>query len=156
MGSEMCIRDRALRRMAQRGADPVLGIGFAQGPALEKVAKEFPDTRFAIIDMVVDLPNVRSIVFKEHEGSFLVGALAALASESGKVGFVGGMDIPLIRRFACGYEQGAKHINAEAEVVQNMTGTTPAAWNDPGRGGELTKSQFERGVDVVYLSLIHI
>ena len=136
--------------MAQRGADPVLGIGFAQGPALEKVAKEFPDTRFAIIDMVVDLPNVRSIVFKEHEGSFLVGALAALASESGKVGFVGGMDIPLIRRFACGYEQGAKHINADAEVVQNMTGTTPAAWNDPGRGGELTKSQFERGVDVVY------
>ena len=143
-------REQALRRMAQRGADPVLGIGFAQGPALEKVAKEFPDTRFAIIDMVVDLPNVRSIVFKEHEGSFLVGALAALASESGKVGFVGGMDIPLIRRFACGYEQGAKHINAEAEVVQNMTGTTPAAWNDPGRGGELTKSQFERGVDVVY------
>lgn len=143
-------REQALRRMAQRGADPVLGIGFAQAPALEKVAKEFPDTRFAIIDMVVDLPNVRSIVFKEHEGSFLVGALAALASESGKVGFVGGMDIPLIRRFGCGYEQGAKHINGDAEVVQNMTGTTPAAWNDPGRGGELTKSQFERGVDVVY------
>ena len=143
-------REQALRRMAQRGANPVLGIGFAQAPALEKVAKEFPDTNFAIIDMVVDLPNVRSIVFKEHEGSFLVGALAAMASESGKVGFVGGMDIPLIRRFACGYEQGAKHINADAEVVQNMTGTTPAAWNDPGRGGELTKSQFERGVDVVY------
>ena len=143
-------REQALRRMAQRGADPVLGIGFAQAPALEKVAKEFPDTRFAIIDMVVDLPNVRSIVFKEHEGSFLVGVLAALASESGTVGFVGGMDIPLIRRFACGYEQGAKHINGDAEVVQNMTGTTPAAWNDPGRGGELSKSQFERGVDVIY------
>ena len=143
-------REQALRRMAQRGANPVLGIGFAQAPAIEKVAKEFPDTNFAIIDMVVDLPNVRSIVFKEHEGSFLVGAMAAMASKSGKVGFVGGMDIPLIRRFACGYEQGAKHINADAEVVQNMTGTTPAAWNDPGRGGELTKSQFERGVDVVY------
>ena len=144
-------REQALRRMAERGANPVLGIGFAQAPALEKVAKEFPDTNFAIIDMVVDLPNVRSIVFKEHEGSFLVGALAAMASESGKVGFVGGMDIPLIRRFACGYEQGARHINADAEVVQNMTGTTPAAWNDPGRGGELTKSQFERGVDVFML-----
>ena len=143
-------REQALRRMAQRGADPVLGIGFAQAPALEKVAKEFPDTRFAIIDMVVDLPNVRSIVFKEHEGSFLVGVLAALASESGKVGFIGGMDIPLIRRFACGYEQGAKHINADADVIQNMTGTTPAAWNDPSRGSELTKSQFERGADVVY------
>jgi len=143
-------REQALRRMAQRGANPVLGIGFAQAPAIEKVAKEFPDVNFAIIDMVVDLPNVRSIVFKEHEGSFLVGALAAMASKSGKVGFVGGMDIPLIRRFACGYEQGAKHINAEAEVIQNMTGTTPAAWNDPGRGSELSKSQFERGVDVIY------
>lgn len=143
-------REQALRRMAQRGADPVLGIGFAQAPALEKVAKEFPDTKFAIIDMVVDLPNVRSIVFKEHEGSFLVGVLAAMASESGKVGFVGGMDIPLIRRFGCGYEQGVKHVNPDAEVIQNMTGTTPAAWNDPGRGGELTKSQFDRGVDVVY------
>ena len=143
-------REQALRRMAQRGADPVLGIGFAQAAALEKVAKEFPDTRFAIIDMVVDLPNVRSIVFKEHEGSFLVGVLAAMASESATVGFVGGMDIPLIRRFACGYEQGVKHVNADAEVVQNMTGTTPAAWNDPGRGRELTKSQFDRGADVVY------
>lgn len=143
-------REQALRRMAQRGANPVLGIGFAQAPALEKVAKEFPDTKFAIIDMVVDLPNVRSVVFKEHEGSFLVGVAAALASQSGKVGFVGGMDIPLIRRFACGYEQGVKHVNADAEVIQNMTGTTPAAWNDPGRGSELTKSQFDRGVDVVY------
>lgn len=143
-------REQALRRMAQRGANPVLGIGFAQAPALEKVAKEFPDTKFAIIDMVVDLPNVRSIVFKEHEGSFLVGVLAALASESGKVGFVGGMDIPLIRRFACGYKQGVQHVNADAEVIENMTGTTPAAWNDPGRGSELTKAQFDSGADVVY------
>jgi len=149
-------REQALRRMAQRGADPVLGIGFAQAAALEKVAKEFPDTSFAIIDMVVDLPNVRSIVFKEHEGSFLVGVLAAMASESATVGFVGGMDIPLIRRFACGYEQGVKHVNADAEVVQNMTGTTPAAWNDPGRGGELTKSQFDRGADVVYAGKLAI
>jgi basic membrane protein A len=143
-------REQALRRMAQRGANPVLGIGFAQGPAMEKVAKEFPDTRFAIIDMVVDLPNVQSIVFKEHEGSFLVGVLAVMASKTGKVGFVGGMDIPLIRRFACGYEQGAKYQNADAEVLQNMTGTTPAAWNDPSKGSELAKSQFDRGADVVY------
>ncbi|WP_205944759.1 BMP family lipoprotein [Pelagibius litoralis] len=143
-------REQALRRMAQRGADPVVGVGFAQAPAIEKVAKEFPDTRFAIIDAVVDLPNVRSVVFKEHEGSFLVGMIAALKSESGKVGFVGGMDIPLIRKFACGYEQGAKHVNGSAEVLQNMTGTTPAAWNDPTRGSELAKSQFGRGVDVVY------
>ncbi|WP_299620497.1 BMP family protein [Pelagibius sp.] len=143
-------REQALRRMAQRGADPIIGVGFAQAPALEKVAKEFPNTRFTIIDSVVDLPNVRSVVFKEHEGSFLVGMIAALKSETGKVGFVGGMDIPLIRKFACGYEQGARHVNGSAEVLQNMTGTTPAAWNDPTRGSELAKSQFDRGVDVVY------
>ncbi|WP_420347053.1 BMP family lipoprotein [Pelagibius sp.] len=143
-------REQALRRMAQRGADPIIGVGFAQAPALEKVAKEFPDTRFTIIDSVVDLPNVRSVVFKEHEGSFLVGMIAALKSESGKVGFVGGMDIPLIRKFACGYEQGAKHVSGNTEVLQNMTGTTPAAWNDPTRGSELAKSQFDRGVDVIY------
>ncbi len=143
-------REQAIRRFARKGNNPVLGIGFAQAPAIEKVAKEFPDTQFALIDMVVDLPNVRSIVFKEHEGSFLVGALAALASKTGKVGFVGGMDIPLIRKFACGYVQGAKHVNGDVEVYQNMTGTTPAAWNDPGRGGELAKSQFDRGADIVY------
>lgn len=143
-------REQALRRMAQRGADPIIGVGFAQAPALEKVAKEFPDIRFTIIDSVVDLPNVRSVVFKEHEGSFLVGMIAALKSESGKVGFVGGMDIPLIRKFACGYEQGAKHVSGNTEVLQNMTGTTPAAWNDPTRGSELAKSQFDRGVDVIY------
>ena len=143
-------REQAIRRMAQRGSDPVLGIGFAQAPAIEKVAGEYPDRNFALIDMVVDLPNVQSIVFKEHEGSFLVGMIAAMATDSGKVGFVGGMDIPLIRKFACGYEQGAKYADANVEVIQNMTGTTPAAWNDPVRGGELTKGQFDRGVDVVF------
>lgn len=143
-------REQALRRMAQRGANPVLGVGFAQAGPMETVAKEFPDTKFAIIDAVVDLPNVQSIVFKEQEGSFLVGVLAAMASESESVGFVGGMDIPLIRRFACGFEQGAKHANPAVNVVQNMTGTTPSAWNDPGRGTELAKGQFDRGVDVIY------
>ncbi|MFK7852921.1 MAG: BMP family protein [Granulosicoccus sp.] len=143
-------REQAIRRMAQRGANPILGVGFAQAGPMEAVAKEFPDTQFTIIDGVVDLPNVQSIVFKEQEGSFLVGLLAAMASESQVVGFVGGMDIPLIRRFACGFEQGAKHASAKVDVVQNMTGTTPSAWNDPGRGSELAKGQFDRGVDVIY------
>ena len=143
-------REQALRRMAQRGSDPVIAVGFAQAPALEKVAREFPDTRFTIIDMVVDLPNVQSVVFKEHEGSFLVGVAAAMASKTNKVGFVGGMDIPLIRKFACGYEQGVKYANPDAEIFQNMTGTTPAAWNNPTKGGELARSQFDRGADVVY------
>ena len=130
-------REQAMRNFARRGMDPIVAIGFNQASALEKVAKEFPDTKFAIIDMVVDLPNVQSIVFKEHEGSFLVGVLAAMASKTGKVGFIGGMDIPLIRKFSCGYVQGVKYANADAEVFQNMTGTTPSAWNDPVKGGEL-------------------
>jgi basic membrane protein A len=142
--------EQALRRFAQRGQDPIIAVGFSQAVALEKVAKEFPNTHFTIIDSVVKLPNVQSVVFREHEGSFLVGMLAAMASKTGKVGFVGGMDIPLVRKFQCGYEQGIKYANPNAELISNMTGTTPAAWNDPGRGAELAKGQFDRGVDVVY------
>ncbi|WP_339950375.1 BMP family ABC transporter substrate-binding protein [uncultured Albimonas sp.] len=142
-------REQALRRFAQRGADPIVAIGFSFAAALEKVAPEFPDSHFAIVDMVVDQPNVRSIVFKEEEGSYLVGIMAAMASETGKVGFIGGMDIPLIRKFECGYKGGVASIEG-AEVVANMTGTTPAAWNDPARGTELAKSQFSSGADVVY------
>src|SRR5262245_37264483 len=143
-------REQALRNMARRGSQIVVGIGFAQASGAEKVAKEVPQTKFVIIDAVVGLPNVQSIVFKEHEGSFLVGMAAAMASKSGKIGFVGGMDIPLIRKFAVGYEEGAKYVNPKIEIFQNMTGTTPAAWNDPTRGGELARSQFDRGVDVIY------
>jgi basic membrane protein A len=143
-------REQALRNFARRGANPVVAIGFSHANALEKVAKEFPDTKFAIVDMVVELPNVRSILFKEQEGSYIVGKLAAMASETGKVGFVGGMDIPLIQKFACGYKQGVIETNADAEVFQNMTGTTGAAWNDPVKGGELAQSQMDRGADVIY------
>jgi basic membrane protein A len=143
-------REQAIRRMAERGASPIIGIGFGQASSIEKVAKEFPKLQFAIIDMVVDLPNVQSVVFKEQEGSFLVGVMAAQASKTGKVGFVGGMDIPLIRKFQCGYEQGAKYANPKVEVYGNMTGTTGAAWNDPARGGELAKAQFAKGADVVF------
>src|ERR1700751_2582995 len=142
--------EQAHRRFAQRGYDLIIAVGFSQGVAVETVAKEFPAVRFTIIDSVVKLPNVQSVLFKEQEGSFLVGVLAALASKSGKIGFVGGMDIPLIRRFQCGFEQGVKYPNPNAEVIANMTGPTPAAWNDPGRGAELAKGQFDRGVDVVY------
>ncbi len=143
-------REQALRRMAEKGASPIVGIGFGQASAIEKMAKEFPKLQFAIIDMVVNQPNVQSVVFKEQEGSFLVGAMAAMASKTGKIGFVGGMDIPLIRKFQCGYEQGAKFANPKAEVFANMTGTTGADWNDPARGGELAKAQFAKGADVVF------
>jgi len=143
-------REQALRNMARRGSQVVVGIGFGQASGMERVAREFPNLKFAIVDAIVDLPNVQSIVFKEHEGSFLVGMAAAMASKTGKIGFVGGMDIPLIRRFALGYEEGAKYVNAKIEIYRNMTGTTPAAWNDPTRGGELARSQFDRGADVIY------
>lgn len=143
-------REQALRRFAEAGANPIVMAGFAFASALEAVAEEYPDTKFTIIDMVVDKPNVRSVVFNEHEGSYLVGMMAAQASKSGTVGFIGGMDIPLIRKFACGYAQGVKAANADATIIQNMTGTTPAAWNDPVKGSELTKAQIAQGADVVY------
>ena len=144
------MREQAIRNMARRGAQIVVAMGFAQAAAVEAVAREFPDTRFTLVDMVVDLPNVQSLIFKEHEGSFLVGMAAAMASKTGRIGFVGGMDIPLIRKFALGYVEGARYVNPDIEIYQNMTGTTPAAWNDPTRGGELARSQFDRGADVVY------
>ncbi len=143
-------REQALRRFAEAGSNPIVMAGFAFGDALGQVAADYPDTNFVIIDMVVDQPNVRSVVFNEHEGSYLVGMMAAMASESDTVGFIGGMDIPLIRKFACGYAQGVKAVNSDATVIANMTGTTPAAWNDPVKGSELTKAQISQGADVVY------
>lgn len=143
-------REQALRNMARRGDDPIVAAGPAQAPAIERVAKEFPSTRFAIVDAVVNLSNVQSIVFRDEEGAFLVGALAALSSRAGKIGFIGGMDAPRVRRIACGYAQGAKYARREVEILQNMAGTTPAAWNDPIKGAELANAQFDRGVDVIF------
>jgi basic membrane protein A len=142
-------REQALRKFAEDGNNPIVVVGFSWAPALQKAAPEFPDTKFAIIDTSVDGPNIRSIEFKEHEGSYLVGVLAAMASTSKKVGFIGGMDIPLIRKFGCGYVGGAKAAGA-TDVIQNMTGDTPAAWNDPTKGGEIAKSQIDQGADVIY------
>ena len=144
-------REQAMRRMVDKGATIVLGVGFAQADAVSKVAADNPDVQFSIIDVGwLDAPNLRQYVFKEHEGSFLVGVAAAKASQTGQVGFVGGQDIGLISRFACGYVGGVKSVLPSAEVYQNMTGSTPAAWNDPARGAELTRSQIDRGADVVY------
>jgi basic membrane protein A len=124
--------------------------GFSWATALEATAPEFPDVNFVVIDTVVDQPNVQSIMFDEHTGSFLVGALAAMKSETGTVGFVGGMDVPLIHRFYCGYAEGAKQVNPDIQLIENYTGTTPAAWNDPVTAGELAKAQMDTGADVVY------
>jgi basic membrane protein A and related proteins len=144
-------REQVLRKFAKDGYSPIIMPGFAWATALGKVADEFPNTKFGIIDAVVDKPNVQSMVFKAEEGSFLVGVIAADTSKTNKVGFVGGMDIPLISAFECGYAQGVKYASGgKSEVFANMTGTTPAAWNDPVKGGELAKSQIDRGADIVY------
>ncbi len=144
-------REQALRRFAEAGANPVITMGFAMADPLSAVAPDYPDTKFVAVDVNwLDTPNIRQIAFAEHEGSYLVGMMAAAASKSGTVGFVGGMDIPLIRHFGCGYAQGAKAVNPDINIVANMTGTTPAAWNDPVKGSELTKAQISQGADVVF------
>lgn len=140
----------AIRRFAKEGSDPVIAIGFALADEIRTVAKEFPKVRFTIIDAVVPEPNVQSVIFKDHEGAYLVGMLAAMASKSGKVGFLGGMDLPLIRRFQCGYEQGVRRIDPQAKVLSEIVGATTTAWNDPERGELLANALFSKGVDVVF------
>ena len=144
-------REQALRRFAESGANPIITMGFGIADALAAVASDYPDTKFVAVDVTwLDAPNIRQIGFAEHEGSYLVGMMAAMASKTGTVGFIGGMDIPLIRHFGCGYAQGAKAVNPDIIVVANMTGTTPAAWNDPVKGSELTQAQISHGADVIY------
>src|ERR1035437_6976728 len=143
-------REQIMAQLAKRGSSIIVAVGFTQASAAERVARQFPEVKLTIIDAVVDLPNVQSINFREQESSFLCGMAAALASKTGKIGFVGGMDIPLIRKFALGYVEGAKNVNPNIEGFQNMTGTTPAAWGGPTKGAELAKSQFGRGADVVF------
>ena len=139
-----------LRGFAQKDFDLIIGIGFAQREAIQKVAAQFPQKHFALVDSQVDAPNVRSLMFEEHEGSYLIGAIAAMTSKTGKVGFVGGMDVPLIRRFKMGYEAGAKKINPQITVIANFCGVTGEAWNNPPKGKELAMAQYGSGVDVIF------
>src|ERR1043166_6050389 len=140
----------AMRAFAERNYDLIIGIGFAQTPIIELVAKDYPNIRFAIVDGVSDLPNVASLVFKEHEGSYLVGMLAAKTSKTGTIGFLGGMDIGLIHRFKGGYEEGARAVNPNIRVIPNYVGVTDAAWNNPGKGKEIALAQIDKGADVIF------
>lgn len=140
----------AMRAFAQSGYDLIIGVGFAQAPIMEMVAKDYPNIHFAIVDGVSELPNVASLVFKEHEGSYLVGMLAARTSKSGTIGFLGGMDIGLIHRFEKGYEEGAKSVNPNIKIIQNFVGVTDGAWNNPGKGKELSLAQIGKGADVIF------
>ncbi|MDQ3666506.1 MAG: BMP family ABC transporter substrate-binding protein [Acidobacteriota bacterium] len=140
----------AMRVFAERGYDLIIGIGFAQTPIIELVAKDYPNIRFAIVDGVSNLPNVASLVFKEHEGSYLVGMLAARTTKTGTIGFLGGMDIGLIHRFKEGYEEGARAVNPNIRVIPNYVGVTDAAWNNPGKGKEIALAQIGKGADVIF------
>ncbi|HEX8116498.1 MAG TPA: BMP family ABC transporter substrate-binding protein [Pyrinomonadaceae bacterium] len=140
----------AMRAFAERGYDLIIGVGFAQAPIMEIVAKDYPKLNFAIVDGASQMPNVASLVFKEHEGSYLVGMIAAKESKTGKIGFIGGMDIGLIHRFAKGYEEGAKAARPDAEVIVNYVGVTDGAWNNPGKGKELALAQIGKGADVIF------
>ena len=147
----------AMRAFAERNFDLIIGIGFAQGPIMQKVAVDYPDIKFAIVDGVIfqadgktPMPNVASLVFREHEGSFLVGMIAAAKSKTGVLGFVGGMDIPLIHKFETGYEEGARYENPQIRILDNYVGVTDSAWNNPGKGKELALNQIEKGADVIF------
>jgi basic membrane protein A len=140
----------AMRAFAERGYDLIIGVGFAQAPIMDDVAKDYPNINFAIVDGASNLPNVASLVFKEHEGSYLVGMIAARESKTGVLGFIGGMDIGLIHRFETGYEEGAKAVNPNARVIVNFVGVTDGAWNNPGKGKELALSQIGKGADVIF------
>src|SRR5436853_4615874 len=140
----------AMRAFAERNYDLIIGVGFAQAPIMEVVAKDYPNIHFAIVDGVSQLPNVASLVFKEHEGSYLVGMIAAKTTRTNTLGFIGGMDIPLIHRFEKGYEEGAKSVNPNIRIVQNYVGVTDSAWNNPGKGKELSLAQIGKGADVIF------
>jgi len=147
----------AMRAFAERGYDLVIGVGFAQGPIMQAVAKDYPKIHFAIIDGVIfeddgktPKANVASLVFKEHEGSYLVGLIAGMTSKTNTIGFIGGMDIGLIHRFEGGYEQGAKAANPNIQVIQNYVGVTDSAWNNPGKGKEIALAQIGKGADVIF------
>jgi basic membrane protein A len=147
---QMAEDEKYLRQYAEEGLDLIIGVGFLMKDALEKVAGEFPDTRFAIIDARVEAPNVASLIFREHEGSFLVGAIAGLKTSTGKVGFIGGMDIPLIHKFEIGYAEGVKYVRPDADVLVAYAGSGPQAFHDPVKGKSLALSQFERGADIIF------
>lgn len=143
-------REQSLRQFASRSFSPVLVPGFNWVSALTTVAAEFPDTQFVIIDSYIDAPNVKSIEFKEQEGSYLVGIMAAMASKSGTVGVVPAFNFDLLEAFACGYKQGVLSVNPDAKVLWNYVGTGFEAFNDPAKATEVAKTQIDQGADVVF------
>lgn len=153
-------REAAMRLLAAEKMDLIIGVGFIFTDDINTLAKEYPNTSFAGVDYAVasdtkgnPLPtpaNVAALKFREEEGSFLVGAIAAMVSKSKKIGFLGGMDIPLIQKFEAGYRAGVKAVCRDCEVVAAYAGVTPAAFANPGKGKEIALSQYDRGVEIIY------
>ena len=142
--------ENAIRSFARKKMDIIIGVGFVQAEPMDKVAAQFPDVKFAVVDGQAKNKNVRSLLFEEHEGSFLMGAIAAWTSKSGKVGFVGGMDVPLIRRFQMAYNAGVKYANPSAKLTTNYAGVSSDAWNNPPKAKELALGQYQTGVDIIF------
>lgn len=138
------------RNFAQKNYDLVIGIGFAQTDAIKKVSALFPKTHFVIVDGEVKADNVRSLLFAEHEGAFMAGAAAGMKSKTMVVGFIGGMDIPLIRRFQKGYEAGVKLTDNRIKVLTNYVGVTGEAWNNPTKAKEMALSQIAKKADIIF------
>lgn len=144
-------REELLRLLTGEKYDLIFGIGFLFTDSITRVAKDFRGVKFGIVDgFIPDQPNVVSLLFNEHEGSFLVGAAAALKSKAGKVGFVGGMKIPLIEKFEAGFIAGAKYVKPSIQVFSDYAGTTPEAFRDPVKGKELALAQYDRAADIIY------
>lgn len=143
-------RAEILRSLAGQGATFIVAIGFSFAEAVGTVAKEFPKIEFTLIDAEVAGPNIQSVTMREQEAAFLVGMLAAMASKTGKIGFIGGMDVPLIRKFAAGYKLGALRANKDIAVLEEFVGNDVSAWNNPVRAGELATGEFNAGADVVF------
>ena len=139
----------ALRQLARLKYDLIIGVGFLFQEPIGRVASEFPNVKFAIIDAEAKQENVASLIFKAHEGTYLVGAIAALKTETNRIGFIGGMNVPLLHAFEAGYHAGAKAVNPEIEVLIDYAGVTPKAFSDPAKGKELALAQYNKGVDVI-------
>ena len=143
---------KMLFREVAQNSDLVLTAGYQMGEPLTIVAPEFPDVKFAIFDVVLDIPNVASVNYKSNEGSFLVGAIAALKTESGKIGYIGGVDVPLLREFEAGYVAGIQAINPDAEILVEYISESVAGFGQPDRAKELALAQYESGIDVIYVA----
>ena len=149
MESDPAVTEMQLREASQN-SDLVLAAGYQMGEPLSRVAPEFPDVKFAIFDVVLDIPNVASVNYKANEGSFLVGAIAALKTESGKIGYIGGADVPLLHEFEAGYVAGIRAINPDAEISVEYISENASGFEQPDRAKEMALAQYESGVDVIY------